>query len=585
MAQSVSFNMERTYFCPGEEIDFTPFHDAPNSYTNVVIKGPYNEYGIPIGNLGIYNWFSSFYIRSCSVANSGYYYATIGGVPYDTVQIYVLNVDVHASASDTIVSPDDVVTLTGSGADYYSWSSNPPGYLDAEGSVVQVNFPQNVDCIDFIVAGTVSGDNRVVNGDFEDGNTEFSSAYLYNPPSDGDHAVWDAGYYTVHDHAVEVHCCGGYPWEEPWNHGHPGCGSGKYMIINGDAQGQKTVWQREIQVRQNVRYAFSANVCNLDQWYPENRAILQFSINGRLIGDSYLVPLQSDGWDSFYAIWESDLDQSAIIRLVNLRAEANAGNDFGVDNITFKDLMECTAQDTVTVCVECNPTIGNIVAPAAICDGGTLVVSPPSVTPSNPNYTYHWEIAPSSTGPWQTLSSLSGIPSIYYGWYLHYVVTCSGQDFYSNSVPIVVFPDLDVHIVANDSVICEGESVTLTAEVDSVLFIAPGDILCTDNTIVKADAWPVSGKTPKGIVFYVDNTGQHGWAVNLHNEAATYRWATVFEDIASLSNYYGSAFFALAANLSLVFVSNIFFLNLIFLGVTSTNSSSSINSIAFSSDI
>jgi hypothetical protein len=91
-----------------------------------------------------------------------------------------------------------------------------------------------------------------------------------------------------------------------------------------------------------------------------------------------------------------------------------------------------------------------------------------------------------------------------------------------------VIPPLNVQItVDGNTEICDGESVTLHAEFDSVNlhYVAPGDILCTDGTIVKPSAWPVAGKTPKGIVFYVDNTDSHGWAVSL-SSSGSLQWGT-----------------------------------------------------------
>lgn len=44
-----------------------------------------------------------------------------------------------------------------------------------------------------------------------------------------------------------------------------------------------------------------------------------------------------------------------------------------------------------------------------------------------------------------------------------------------------------------------------------------GDILCEGNAIVSPANYPSSGATAIGVVFYVDNTGQHGWAVALQD--------------------------------------------------------------------
>ena len=74
--------------------------------------------------------------------------------------------------------------------------------------------------------------------------------------------------------------------------------------------------------------------------------------------------------------------------------------------------------------------------------------------------------------------------------------------------------DLDVEIeVSPNNEICEGDTVMLHAS-SSYELVAVGDILCTDGTIVKPAHWPC-GKTPKGIVFYVDDSHLHGYAVSL----------------------------------------------------------------------
>lgn len=44
-----------------------------------------------------------------------------------------------------------------------------------------------------------------------------------------------------------------------------------------------------------------------------------------------------------------------------------------------------------------------------------------------------------------------------------------------------------------------------------------GDILCEGDLIVSPANYPSSGATAIGVVFYVDQTGQHGWAVALHD--------------------------------------------------------------------
>ena len=53
-----------------------------------------------------------------------------------------------------------------------------------------------------------------------------------------------------------------------------------------------------------------------------------------------------------------------------------------------------------------------------------------------------------------------------------------------------------------------------------------GDILCTDGSTVSPEQFASSGKIAQGVVFYVDNTGQQGWAVNLANESNEIDWVS-----------------------------------------------------------
>ena len=102
--------------------------------------------------------------------------------------------------------------------------------------------------------------------------------------------------------------------------------------------------------------------------------------------------------------------------------------------------------------------------------------------------------------------------------------------------------------LAEPNEICTGQNTTVHAMGENAGFIpvvhppavAIGDILCTDNTIVKPSDWPVAGKTAMGIVFYVDSTSEHGWAVHLHDQGTSVTWGGYGTDISTLTNYYNS---------------------------------------------
>lgn len=88
---------------------------------------------------------------------------------------------------------------------------------------------------------------------------------------------------------------------------------------------------------------------------------------------------------------------------------------------------------------------------------------------------------------------------------------------------------------------CAGDSVTLSVSAANylVLPIAVGDILCTDGSILNPGDFPTSGKVAMGVIFYVDNSGMHGWAVELQDSGPAL-WSTLmnpYYDVPTLDNY------------------------------------------------
>jgi len=131
------------------------------------------------------------------------------------------------------------------------------------------------------------------------------------------------------------------------------------------------------------------------------------------------------------------------------------------------------------------------------------------------------------------------------GVYTHMLTNMGGCDSLLELHLTVGVPPLLNVSMSTDSV-CAGDSVTLQMNVlnDSIYphytrpLVAVGDILCTDSTTVHPEAWPMDGKVAMGVVFYVDSTGEHGWAVHLSDESVGVRWCVSNSyNVAQLTDY------------------------------------------------
>jgi len=110
------------------------------------------------------------------------------------------------------------------------------------------------------------------------------------------------------------------------------------------------------------------------------------------------------------------------------------------------------------------------------------------------------------------------------GEYMVTLKNMSGCDSTVNlHLTILPYPEISISVTTNT--VCVGDSAILQAVIENAgLFTPPpvppvalGDILCTDSSIVKPADFAASGKTALGIVFFVDSTGLHGWAMDLYD--------------------------------------------------------------------
>ena len=187
--------------------------------------------------------------------------------------------------------------------------------------------------------------NLIVNGDFENGNSDFTSAYGYNPGN-----LVPEGVYDVLDNPRNAHpgfaACADHT-----------TGTGNMMAVNGAGTPNQDVWCQTVSVMPNAQYVFSAWVTSLVAASP---ALLQFSINGTPLGPIFSAPGSICNWQNFFQTWNSGNNSSATICIVNQNTVLG-GNDFALDDLFFN--QTCSVTDTVTVNVV---SVSAVAAPSLV---------------------------------------------------------------------------------------------------------------------------------------------------------------------------------------------------------------------------
>lgn len=291
--------------------------------------------------------------------------ATTSGTYNDTLQtifgcdsvivtnLMVTTIPLHTN-NDTAICRGNSVQLNATGAVYYKW--RPAIALSDTAVANPVATPLQTTA--YIVTAFAPSQNLIVNGNFESGNTGFTSDYIFSSPN----PLQPPGHYTV---ATAV--TNGW-WAGCNDHT---SGSGNMFIAdgangsNGVAAGSN-VWCQTVNVLPNRDYAFSTWLTNLNA--SGSTSQLRFLINGVQIGDVQNTPLGPCQWNEFYVLWNSGNNTTANICIAEASG-AQPGNDFALDDISFSILCEKT--DTVLITINRPDT--TILNPE-ICFGNTYTL-------------------------------------------------------------------------------------------------------------------------------------------------------------------------------------------------------------------
>lgn len=222
------------------------------------------------------------------------------------------------------------------------------------------------------ITGRYISGNIVTNGDFQSGNTGFTSGYTYYTTNSNTWGIiGQEGTYTINTSSANVH--NNFGTYICYDHT-SGNGTGKCMYVNGAGTSNTTVWQQVIPVVPNTDYIFITWVASLGQGSTcstNELARLQFSINGATIGSIFTAPTNTAQWQQFYQIWNSGNSTSATIRILNQNT-VNSGNDFALDDISFCPMYPCDDSVTVEVLIPLYALPDTVVS----CINGTQTLQP-----------------------------------------------------------------------------------------------------------------------------------------------------------------------------------------------------------------
>ena len=326
-----------------------------------------------------------------------------------------------AGENQTICAGNSV-QLSASGGNIYLWT--PAASLD-NASVYNPVASPTVTTTYTVTISNSSGE-LVTNGNFEAGNTGFTSDYAFvNTPYSGGYSsgtgLWPEGKYAVGPDPNYYHPSffgSGYP-----------SGTGNLMIVNGSVTPGTKVWGEVVSVTPNTDYYFSAQISTLVEQSP---AELEFSINGLPIGPPLVAPVTINNWVQFYGVWNSGSNTSANIKIINGNTIAS-GNDFGLDDISFTTV--CSVTDTVVVHVSHIHT--EISSTNVHCPSGNDGSANLTVTGGIIPYTYSW-----SNG--ETTEDLSNLSAGTYTVTVYDAAQCSGLNYVviTQPEPIVITHEL-----------------------------------------------------------------------------------------------------------------------------------------------
>jgi hypothetical protein len=237
-----------------------------------------------------------------------------GGIDYPTRVSHLLSAsgglnDPYFLNNITVFNDSAVDNLFGEG-DRDWFLASPGDFDDAIGEEIKTMIPY--------------GPEMIVNGDFLQGNTGFTSQYFFSQADIGPAQT----YALVHSPA------------DARPNDHNGAevidhttGTGLLMAVNGATIPDQIVWSQTLSLAPHSDFRFSLWIAS---WFPSQPASLDIRFNGMSIG-TQTAPSTVGPWEEFSTNWNSGNNSSLTIEIIDTNM-ADIGSDFALDDISLKIL-------------------------------------------------------------------------------------------------------------------------------------------------------------------------------------------------------------------------------------------------------
>lgn len=297
--------------------------------------------------LSLYSNYNNYTVQLITVNNVGC---------ADTIQKNVsvfanYNANIIANKNDTTICRGSSMQLAANNSSVnFCWASSDNS-LNSSVSNPTVSPTTNTT---YYLTSQILGNNLIVNGDFEQDNTGFTSDYTYFPNTAGgvqsiynilnNPNVWLSAFAACNDHTV-------------------GTTNDKMMVLDGSPVIGKDFWKQSITIKPNTNYNISFWVQSI---VAQNPAVIKLKIDGTQIGSTITADNTTCTWKNFSTQWFSGASTLVTISLEDLNTVVQ-GNDFAIDDISFSETT--LEQDSIIVNVK-QPSITNI--DKTVCFGNSI---------------------------------------------------------------------------------------------------------------------------------------------------------------------------------------------------------------------